>query len=57
MGRLPSWFKGKKIRCAISGEEHYERDGRMKKQRGLDVVDTFFDTLTEEQRQNLIRRR
>lgn len=57
MGRLPSWWKGKKIRCDISGEEHYELDGTMLKQRGLNVTRKFFDTLTEEQRQNSIKRR
>ena len=57
MGRLPSWFKGKKIRCDISGEEHYEHDSHMKKQRGLNVVDTFYDKLTESQRQSRIKRR
>lgn len=57
MGRLPAWYKGKKITCDISGEEHYEFDGHMKKQRGMNVVDTFYDTLTEDQRQKSIKRR
>lgn len=57
MGRIPHWHKGKKITCDISGEEHYERDGTMLKQRGLNVTRRFFDTLTEEQRQRSIKRR
>ena len=57
MGRMPSWHKGRKILCDISGEEHCERDGTMTKQRGLNITRKFVDTLTEEQRQNSIKRR
>lgn len=57
MGRVPHWAKGKKILDDVDGTEHYERDSDMRKQRGLNVHKTNFDTLTEEQRQNSIRRK
>ena len=57
MGKLPRWFRGRKLRCDISGEEHYELDGTMYKQRGLNVTKRFYDSLTEEERQQSIKRR
>ena len=57
MGKLPRFAKGKKILDDIDGSEHYERDSDMRKQRGLNVHKTNFDSLTEEQRNNSIRRR
>jgi len=57
MGRLPSWYKGKKICCDVCGFEYGEREGKLFKQRGLWVDKACFDTLTEEERQKSIKSR
>jgi hypothetical protein len=49
-GRLPRWFRGKKILDDISGSEHFELDSDMFKQRGLNVQRRNFDSLTDSER-------
>lgn len=56
---LPAWYinKGKKIYDDIDGSEIYERSPRTMTQRGLKMDKINFDTLTEQQRQEQIKRR
>lgn len=53
---LPRWHKGKKILDDIDGSEHYEFDSDMRKQRGLNVHKTNWDSLTDEERENEIQK-
>jgi hypothetical protein len=57
MGSLPPWYRGRRIKCDICGAEYSERDGNLRKQRGIWVCRLDYDTLTEEQRQSQIKRR
>ena len=57
MGKVPSWYKGRMMRCAICGFEYGEREGKLRKQRGILVDAACFDQLTEQQRQDRIKRR
>jgi len=53
---LPSWYKGKLVRDDIDGFWYGEREGKLFKQRGLNVSKKNFDSLTDEQRQEMLRR-
>lgn len=55
---LPAWYvkKGKKLYDAIDGSEIYERSPRTVMQRGMYMDKKNFDSLTEEQRAEQIRR-
>lgn len=57
MGQLPSWYDGRKIRCAICAFWYGERSGKISKQRGLNVCYECRDTLTQEERLENIQRR
>jgi len=57
MGTLPSWYKGRKINCDICGDWHGEREGKIRKQRGLNVCPKCFDSLTDREREDAIQRR
>ena len=57
MGKLPSWFRGRKILDDISGEEFFELDGQMTKQRGLNVSKKSYDKVTDKEREEAIKRR
>ncbi len=54
-GRIPSWWKGKKILDDIDGSEHYEDDSDMRRQRGLNVHKSNYDDLTDQERQDNIK--
>ena len=54
-GRLPSWYRGRKFLDDISGEEIYERDGSLFRQRKLNVSKQMFDSLTDQERADAIR--
>lgn len=54
-GRLPHWYKGRKYRCDIGGEEIFELDGSSYFQRGLRVSKQNFDSLTDQERADLIK--
>jgi len=51
------WYKrgGGKRRCDISGVEYYINEHKLYKQRGLNVDRQNFDSLTDKQRQDLIK--
>jgi rubredoxin len=57
MGKIPQWDKGRKRRCDICGFEYSENDGNLRKQRGIWVDKACWDTLTDFQRQNNIKKR
>lgn len=50
-------LRGKKILDDIDGSEHYEFDGNMRKQRGLNVHKQNYDTLLDTERQEQINKR
>lgn len=54
---LPGWYKGKMIYDDIDGTWYGEREGKLFKQRGLNVSKHNFDSLTDEQREEQIKRR
>ena len=54
---FPAWYKGKLIRCDISGFWSGEREGKLFKQRGIMVDKANFDTLTDQQRAESVKRR
>lgn len=54
---FPAWYKGKLIRDDIDGFWFGEREGKLFKQRGLNVSKKNFDSITDEQRQDQISRR
>jgi hypothetical protein len=56
MGRMPSWWKGKKIYDFVDGAEYHEFDPRIRKQEGHYVHRDNFDTLTDAERKRLIKR-
>jgi len=49
-------LRGKKILDDIDGSEHFERDRDMFVQRGRNVHKSNFDKLTDEEREDSIRR-
>lgn len=55
MGRLPAWYKGRKLNCDICDDWRYELDGKMRKQRGLNVCEVCYDKLTDQQRAEQLR--
>jgi len=55
-GHLPHWYKGKMVRCDVCGFEYGENEGKLFKQRGLWVDRACFDTLTDEDRENQIKK-
>lgn len=57
MGRRPAWYKGPKIRCDVCGWYEYRDSGKIRKQRGLNVCPDCWDSLTDEQREEMIQRR
>ncbi len=57
MGKIPAWYKGRKVLCDILGDRLYERCGQVLKQRGLNVSRHAFDDLTDEEREEQIKRR
>ena len=55
---LPAWYRGKLIRDDITDELGVgEREGKLFKQRGLNVTKRNFDSLTDEERERSIKRR
>ncbi len=56
MGRMPSWWKGRKINDWRDGAEYCERDPQIRIQEGHYVHKDNFDTLTEKQREQRIKR-
>jgi hypothetical protein len=46
----PSWYKGRRYTCAISGEDVYELSGDFRKQRGMVVHKRHYDSLTDQER-------
>ncbi len=54
-GTLPKWYKGRKFLDDIGGEELFERDGSLFRQRGLNVSKQNFDSLTKEEREDSIK--
>lgn len=57
MGRIPAWYKGKLVYDDIDGSWYGEREGKLFKQRGLNVSKKNYDKLTDEQREAAINRR
>ena len=57
MGKIPPSHVGRLRRCDICGFWYGEREGKLFKQRGLYVDKQCFDSLTNEQRENQVRRR
>lgn len=56
MGRLPRWAKGQKRECAICGCEFPERDFRLLEQEGKWVCKWDYDSLTDKQRAEELKR-
>jgi len=54
---FPNWYKGRLVRDDIGGFWWGEREGKIFQQRGLNVSKKNFDFITEEQRQDMIKRR
>lgn len=52
---LPAWYKGQKLIDCIDGSEIYELESTTVIQRGMYMHKKNFDSLTEEQRQAMIR--
>ena len=57
MGKKPIWYKGKLVECDICGYWYGDKEGKLRIQRGLNVCQDCYDSLTEEQRTNNIQRR
>ena len=57
MGSLPKWHKGKLIYDDIDGFWYGEREGKLFKRRGLNVSRKNYDSVTDEERFDLINRR
>ncbi len=55
-GSLPRWWRGKKVLDDIGDEEIYTHDGSLFKQRGLNVSRQNHDDLTDEERQDQIKK-
>jgi hypothetical protein len=53
-GRLPPWYRGQKRRDDVDGSEHGEYD--LLRQRGLWVSKKNYDSLTDLEREEQIRR-
>ncbi len=56
LGRIPVSHKGKLIKCDICGFWYGEREGKLLKQRGMWVCREDYDTLTDKQRQDSIKK-
>ena len=56
MGRLPPQCKGALQTCVICGFWYPERDGRIRKKDGKWVCRWDDDTLTDKERQDLIKK-
>jgi len=56
-GSLPFWHKGRLIRDDIIDFWFGSREGKIFKQRGFNVTKQSFDSLTDEARQDSIKRR
>lgn len=56
MGRIPPWYKGQMRECAICGFWYEERDFRMKRRDNKWVCKWDYDTLTDLEREEAIRR-
>lgn len=54
---LPPWWKGAKLLDAIDGSEIYDLDSTTTVQRGMKMHKKNFDSLTDEQREEQIKRR
>lgn len=54
---LPSWYVGQLIYDDVDGTWYGEDEGKLFKQRGLNVSKKNYDKITEKQRQENIRRR
>jgi len=54
---FPSWYKGRLRNDAITDEWAGEREGKFGKQRGLLILNKNIDFITEQQRQDMIKRR
>jgi hypothetical protein len=54
---LPSWWKGAKLLDAIDGSEIYDYESSTVIQRGMKMHKKNFDSLTEEQREEQLKRR
>ena len=53
---LPAWYKGRLVRDDIDGFWYGEREAKLFKQEGKLVSKHNFDTLTDKERQENIRR-
>ena len=54
---FPRWWKGRKLLDQIDGSEIYELDSTTVIQRGMYMHKKNFDSLTEEQREEMIKAR
>lgn len=57
MGQIPAWHKGKLKYCDISGYWYGEREGKLFKRRGIWVDRVNYDTVTDEERTEALKRR
>ena len=56
-GRLPRWYRGKLLRDFYSGWWYGEREGKLFNQEGKLVDRKNFDTVTDRQRAEDLKRR